>query len=116
MRRCGVRQKACSPPVSDFAVLNLSENQTRIMKHLQRIKDQLSRTETPLFHKNRSTMWVLANRLVSPRLVPVRSLAERTVVQLGVPINAIYEYVETQLFDLISRQGIPDRPYSRLST
>jgi hypothetical protein len=97
-------------------VLNLSENQTRIMKHLQRNEDQLSRTETPLFHKNRSTMWVVAKRLDAPRLVPVRSLAERAAVQLGVPINEIYEHVKTQLFDLISRQGIPDRPYSRLST
>jgi hypothetical protein len=61
-------------------------------------------------------MWVLANRLGAPRLYPVRSLAERTVVQLGVPINEIYEHVETQLFDLISRQEIPDKPYSRLST
>jgi hypothetical protein len=64
----GVKQKACSPPVSDFAVLDLSKNETRIVKHLQRNKDQLSRTETPLFHKNRSTMWVLANRLDAPRL------------------------------------------------
>jgi hypothetical protein len=109
------RRLAACPPAPDFAVLNLSENQTR-MKHLQRNKDQLSRTETPLFHKNCSTMWVLANRLDAPRLVPVRILAEWMVVQLGVPINEIYEHVETQLFDLISRQGILNRPYSRLST
>jgi hypothetical protein len=112
----GVKHKACSPPVSDFALLDLSKNETRIVKHLQRNKDQLSRTETPLFHKNRSTMWVLANRLDAPRLAPVRSLAERTAVQLRVPINEIYEHVKTQLFDLISRKGIPDRQYSRLST
>jgi hypothetical protein len=82
------------------------------VKHLQRNEDQLSRTETSLFHKNRSTMWVLANRLDAP----VRSLAQRTDVQLRVPINEIYEHVKTQLFNLISREGIPDRQYSRLST
>ena len=109
-------RRLAARPFSDFAVLNLSENQTRIMKHPQRNEDQLSRTETPLFHRNRSTMWVLANRLDAPRPVPVRSLAELTAVQLGVPINEIYEHAKTQLFDLISRQGIPDRPYSRLST
>ena len=112
----GVKQKAPSPPVSDFAVLNLSENETCIVKHLQQNEDQLSRTETLFFHKNRSTMWVLANRLDAPRLAPVRSLAERTAVQLRVPINDIYEHVKTQLFNLISRKGIPDRQYSRLST
>ena len=86
------------------------------MEHLQRNKDQLSRTENPLFQKNRSTMWVLANSLDAPRLAPVRSLAERTAVQLRVPINEIYEHVKTRLFDFISREGTSDRQHSRLST
>ena len=51
-----------------------------------------------------------------PKARLVRSLAERTAVQLRVPINEIYEHVKTQLFDLISCKGIPDRQYSRLST
>ena len=41
-----------------------------------------------------------------PKARLVRSLAERTAVQLRVPINEIYEHVKTQLFDLISRKGI----------
>ena len=116
MRRCGVKQKACSPPVSDFAGLNLSRKKTRIVEHLQRNKDQLSRTENSLFQKNRSTLWVLANRLDAPRLAPVRSLAEQTAVQLRVPSNEIYEHVNTRLFDFISREGTSDRQHLRLST
>jgi hypothetical protein len=120
MRRGGGRQKACSPPVSEarrqvsFAVLDLSENQIRIMKHLQRNWDPLSRTETPRSEKNRSAMWILADHPDAPRLVPVRSLAERTVVELEVPIKEIHKHVETQLSALISRHGIPDNfPRSR---
>jgi len=89
-------------------VLNLSGNQIRSMKHLQRNWDQLSRTETPLSDKNRSVIWILADHPDAPRLVPVRSLAELTVVKLGVPINEIHEYVETKPFDPIIRHGIPD--------
>jgi hypothetical protein len=76
-------------------VPDLSENQIRIMKHLQRNWDQLSMTETPLSDNDRSAMWILADRPGAPRLVPVRSLAERTVVELGVPIKEIHKHVET---------------------